>query len=96
MKKNKGYIMSTYVYMILVFFLLFMITLVAALIGLPIAILIIYGIFETLQFANLSAIKWYSYILSYIIVVSSSIISSFLLYPKIKKIDFNISLKSVE
>lgn len=75
---------------------LFMITLVAALIGLPIAILIIYGIFETLQFANLSAIKWYSYILSYIIVVSSSIISSFLLYPKIKKIDFNISLKSVE
>ena len=28
MKKNKGYIMSTYVYMILIFFLLYMITLV--------------------------------------------------------------------
>ena len=75
---------------------LFLITLVAAMIGLPIAILVTYGIFSTLQFAELSAINWYSYILSYIIVVSSSVISSLMLYPKIKKIDFNISLKSVE
>ena len=75
---------------------LFFITLVAALIGLPVAILVINGIFNTLQFADLSAIKWYSYVLSYVIVVSSSVISSLLLYPKIKKIDFNISLKSVE
>jgi len=75
---------------------LFFITVVAALIGIPVAVGVTAMIFNTLEFANLSAVKWYSYVLSYVIVVSSSIISSFMLYPKIKKIDFNISLKSVE
>ena len=68
----------------------------AALIGIPVAVGVTAMIFNTLEFANLSAVKWYSYVLSYVIVVSSSIISSLMLYPKIKKIDFNISLKSVE
>ena len=75
---------------------LFFITVVAALIGIPVAVGVTSMIFNTLEFANLSAVKWYSYVLSYVIVVSSSIISSLMLYPKIKKIDFNISLKSVE
>ncbi len=75
---------------------LFFITVFAALIGIPIALGVTSMIFDTLEFAKISAVKWYSYILSYVIVVSSSIISSFMLYPKIKKIDFNISLKSVE
>lgn len=75
---------------------LFMITVVAALIGMPVAIGVTTSIFSILEFAKLSAVAWYSYVLTYIIVVSSSIISSLLLYPKIKKIDFNISLKSVE
>ena len=75
---------------------LFFITVVAALIGIPVAVGVTAMIFNTLEFANLSAVKWYSYVLSYVIVVSSSIISSLMLYPKIKKIDFNISLKSVE
>ena len=75
---------------------LFFITVVVGLIGIPIAIGVTSSIFSILEFAKLSAVKWYSYVLTYVIVVSSSIISSLMLYPKIKKIDFNISLKSVE
>jgi len=75
---------------------LFFITVVAAIIGLPIATLIIALIFSSLKFARIEDVKWYSYVASYVITVSSSIISSLMLYPKIKKIDFNISLKSVE
>lgn len=75
---------------------LFFITAFAAAIGIPIALGITALIFDTLEFAKINAIHWSSYVLSYFIVLSSSIISSFMLYPKIKKIDFNISLKSVE
>ena len=75
---------------------LFFITVVVGLIGIPIAISVTSSIFNVLEFAKISAIKWYSYVLTYVIVVSSSVISSLMLYPKIKKIDFNISLKSVE
>lgn len=75
---------------------LFFITLVVSIIGLPIAIGVTVSIFSILEFATISAVKWYSYVLTYVIVVSSSVISSLMLYPKIKKIDFNISLKSVE
>ena len=75
---------------------LIFITVVAALIGMPVAIFVTDRIFSTLLFAELTSVKWYSYVLTYVIVVIASIISSLLLYPKIKKIDHNISLKSVE
>ena len=75
---------------------LIFITIVAALIGIPVAMLVTERIFSTLLFAELSNVKWYSYILAYVIVVLSSFVSSLLLYPKIKKVDHNISLKSIE
>ena len=72
------------------------ITLVAGLIGIPVGTLVVYVVFTTIDFAKLSDVQWYSYLATYLITSLSSLISSFLLYPKIKKIDFNISLKSVE
>ena len=72
------------------------ITLVAGLIGIPIGTLVVYVVFTTIDFAKLSDVQWYSYVSTYAITSLSSLISSFLLYPKIKRIDFNISLKSVE
>ena len=72
------------------------ITLAAGLIGIPVGTLVVYVVFTTIDFAKLSDVQWYSYVSTYAITSLSSLISSFLLYPKIKRIDFNISLKSVE
>ena len=75
---------------------LIMITIVAGVIGLPVSMLVTHLFFSFLEFGTLGDVQWYTYVLSYLIILVSSILSSFMLYPKIKKIDFNISLKSVE
>ena len=75
---------------------LLIITFISALIGVPLSLGLTHILFNFLELGTISSICWYSYILTFVIVFSSSIISCFMLYPKIRKIDFNISLKSVE
>lgn len=68
----------------------------AALLGLPISALLIYYVFGWLDFGSLSDVRWYSYILSFAVVVLATIIVNLLLYPKIKKVDMNDSLKTLD
>ena len=79
-----------------IFMELVMITIVSGLIGIPVSMLASQVAFSFLDFGSLKNITWVTYVLTYVIIIISSIISSFILYHKICKIDFNVSLKSLE
>lgn len=68
----------------------------AALLGLPISAGIMAYVFEWLDFGSIGDVKWYSYIFSYIIIIITTIIINLLLYPKIKEVDMNESLKTLD
>ena len=75
---------------------LLLITVFAAGLGLPLSMGASQLAFSFLDFGSLKDIRWTAYVFSYLIIIASSIISCLLLYRKIKKVDFNISLKSIE
>ncbi len=68
----------------------------SSLLGLPIGAFLIAWVFSYLGFGSISDVKWYSYLLSFLIVMFATILVNRLLFPKIKAIDMNSSLKSVE
>lgn len=74
-----------------------MISSVSALIGLPVSALIVdLVLFQYLGFGSLSDVNWYSYAFTFLLIVGITLILNFLLYPKIKKIDMNVSLKTLD
>lgn len=73
-----------------------MITIVAGLLGIPVSMGAAQIVFTFLGFGSLANIEWTTYVFTYVIIILSSIISCLLLYKKIKKVDYNISLKSIE
>ena len=73
-----------------------MITIVAGLLGIPVSMGAAQVAFTFLGFGSLKSIQWTTYVFTYVIILVSSLISCLLLYKKIKKVDYNISLKSVE
>mgnify|MGYP006903497877 CR=1 FL=1 len=74
-----------------------MISIVSALIGLPISALIVnFVLFQYLGFGTLSDVNWYSYAFTFLLIVGITIVLNFLLYPKIKKVDMNLSLKTLD
>ena len=75
---------------------LLIITVFSAALGIPVSMLAAGVAFDFLDFGSLSAIRWPTYVGSYFIIIVSTIVSCFLLFRKIKKVDFNISLKSLE
>lgn len=75
---------------------LILIAVFSGLIGIPVSMLAAYGAFSFLDFGSVWNINWYTYIITYALIIISALISSFILYRKIYKIDFNISLKSLE
>lgn len=68
----------------------------AALLALPISAGIIAFVFDWLDFGTIGDVKWYSYIASYAILIATTIIINLLLYPKIKEVDMNESLKTLD
>ncbi len=68
----------------------------ASLVGLPISALLIYYVFGWLDFGSIKDVRWYSYVFSFAIVIFSTIIVNFLLNPKIKCVDMNDSLKTLD
>ncbi len=68
----------------------------AAILGLPISALLMHFVFDWLEFGSISDVRWHSYVLSFVIVVIATIIVNLLLYPKIKKVDMNDSLKTLD
>ena len=75
---------------------LILIAVFSGLIGIPVSMLAAYGAFSFLDFGSVWNINWYTYIITYALIIISALVSSFILYSKIYKIDFNISLKSLE
>ncbi len=73
-----------------------MISLLASLLGLPLGAALIAWVFSYLGFGSIADVKWYSYLLSFVIITLATILVNRLLTPKIKAIDMNASLKSLE
>lgn len=68
----------------------------AALIGLPVSAALMAFVFDWLDFGTIGDVRWYSYIYSYVIIIITTIIINLLLYPNIKKVDMNESLKMLD
>ena len=71
-------------------------SLIGAILGLPIGLLFLYFAFDMIDYGQVSNINWYTFIISPIITMSFTFISTFFLRGKILKIDMNESLKSIE
>lgn len=72
------------------------IAVLATLIGLPISAGVMAFLFEYLEFGSISDVKPWSYILSFVVVIATTIMVNLLLAKKIKKIDMNDSLKTLD
>lgn len=68
----------------------------AALLGLPIAAGLMAFVFDWLKFGSISDVKWYTYIISYAILIATTFIVNLLLFHKIKEVDMNDSLKTLD
>lgn len=68
----------------------------ACLVGLPISAVTVYFVFGYLGFGSLSDVRWTSYLYTFILVISMTLILNVFLYPKIRKINMNDSLKTLE
>jgi putative ABC transport system permease protein len=75
---------------------IFLMSLIGIIIGIPLAIVFLNIIFTMLDFGKISDINWYSYVLAFVISVIFVLIVIFITKHKIKKVDMNESLKSVE
>ena len=65
-------------------------------IGLPLGFGLLYFLFEYLGFGDVSMIKWYSYVISAALTLVFVGFVDLLLHRKIRKIDMNDSLKTLE
>ncbi len=75
---------------------IFIMSLIGIIVGIPLAIVFLNIVFTMLDFGKISDINWYSYILAFVISVIFVVIVIFITKHKIKKVDMNESLKSVE
>ena len=75
---------------------IYIISIMAAILGVPLGVGFVYFLFNYISFGALSTINWWSYILAPIATVFFTFISTLLLRRKITKTDMNASLKSVE
>ena len=64
--------------------------------GIPLGYGLLYFIFSYMQFGTMSVVEWFSYVVSALLVLVFVGVVDLLLLPKIKKVDMNASLKSVE
>lgn len=65
-------------------------------IGLPLGFGLLYFVFGYLDFGSVSMVKWYSYLISAILVLVFVGFVDLLLFRKIRKVDMNDSLKTLE
>lgn len=72
------------------------ISIIATILSIPISVAIIAFVLEYLKFGNICHVKWYSYLASIALIITSTLIVNFLLRRKIRSIDMNGSLKSIE
>ena len=75
---------------------MFMITIMGALIGLPVGVVGIIFVFDSTGFGKLENVHWYIYILSVAIILVMNLVVTFVLFPKIHIIEMSESFKSSE
>ena len=75
---------------------IYIMSFVAALLGLPVGVGFIEFAFSLISFGSVSQIKWTTWVFTPILTMAFSFLSTMLLYKKITKIDMNASLKTVE
>lgn len=75
---------------------MFMIVVVSCLLSLPLSYGIMYFVFGFLEFGSANDVKFLSYLYSFLIIVSTACVINFLLFPKVRHIDMNDSLKTLE
>ena len=75
---------------------IYIMSFVAALLGLPVGVGFIEFAFSLIDFGSVSQIKWTTWVFTPILTMAFSFLSTLLLYKKITKIDMNASLKTVE
>ncbi len=69
---------------------------ISALIGLPIAAFVAAFAFRYIGFGDIKDVKWTSYLLTYLLVVLTTAIVNVILYPKVKAVNMNDSLKVLD
>lgn len=67
-----------------------------ALFGIGLGCLLLWAVFGYLEFGSLADVKWYSYIVSFLLILCFTCITDLLLSRKILSIDMTSSLKSVD
>jgi putative ABC transport system permease protein len=72
------------------------ITIIATIVGLPISALIIDGVLRYLEFGSLADVQWWAYVSAAALEIGLSVVINLLLYPRIRAIDMNSSLKALE
>ena len=75
---------------------LIFVCMLGAVLSLPFSVLVLGWLFSFLGFGTIGDIQWYSYLASILLVFVSVTIVNLLLFPKIKLIDMNGSLKSID
>lgn len=75
---------------------IYIMSLVGALIGLPVGILFMDFVFAAINFGQLSEVKWWTYLLTPLLTMFFSFLATKLLRKKIVSTDMNASLKSLE
>lgn len=71
-------------------------TIFGIIIGIPLGCLLVWGVFEYVDFGKLSSVSWYYYLGTGLLVLLFVFIVDLLFLRKIKKIDMTSSLKSVD
>lgn len=75
---------------------IFSLSIFGSILGLPIGYILFKYIMIWLDFGSIDNVNWYSYILSFTLVIVMSLIVNLILFKKINKIDMNESLKTLD
>jgi len=68
----------------------------AVIIGLPIAVLVSAWALWYIDFGSIADVQWWTYVFSPLIIVATTCLTNLILFPRIRKIDMNSSLKSLD
>lgn len=75
--------------------ILFM-SIIGGLLGLPFGAILLVYVFNFIGFGGIEMVKWYSYVIAFVLTIVFSLIVCMMLYKKVVKIDMNESLKARE
>ncbi len=72
------------------------ISVLAVILGLPLSTLVVAFVLQYLDFGTIYDVRWYSYLGTFGIIIVTTLLVNLLLYPKIKAVNMNDSLKVID